>query len=184
LGKSDEEKIDARLALLRLFGNEKDKIEDFLDDQFGAELKSKYKQKVKEIYGDEGPNVRGRLVFYPTFLDKIGLDIIAPHDRERRTVKVPIQFEVAPENAEGTFSVLYFPFDLLGREGKDVKEEVAQDLEILRDAIPAMLTKYGFGAKTTAGYGVAEIKKIEVNGRDCEINWNKALEVAKSEIGK
>jgi hypothetical protein len=47
---------------------------------------------------------------------------------------------------------------LLGKDEKEVKEEIAQDLEILKEAIPAMLTKYGFGAKTTAGYGVIEDK--------------------------
>jgi len=157
LRKPSEGKINARLALVRLFGNEKDKTEKFLDDQLGDESKSKYKQKVKEIYGEE-PNLRGRLVFYPTFFDKIGLDVIAPHDRKTKTpARGPIYFETVPEGAEGrggTFSVLYFPFDLIGESEERVKKELKEDLEILKEAIPAMFTKYGFGAKTTAGYGV------------------------------
>jgi len=79
--------------------------------------------------------------------------------------------------------LLYFPFDLLGRAEEDAKEEVKQDLEVLKEAIPAMLTKYGFGAKTTAGYGIANVEKIEVNGQDCGIDWDKALEVIKSGFG-
>lgn len=38
-----------------------------------------------------------------------------------------------------------------------------------------MLTKYGFGAKTTSEYGVAEIKRIEVNGKDCGTDWSKII---------
>jgi CRISPR-associated protein Cmr2 len=179
-GLSDEVKIKRRLILFRLFGDEKEGVKDFLDELFGENLKNRFEEELRRYYKkrkDQEINVRGRLVFYPTFLDKIGLDIIAPHDRETRTVKVPIQFEVVPENAEGTFSLLYFPFDLVGEEGVNVKEEIKEDWEILKEAIPAMLTKYGFGAKTTAGYGVAEVKKIEVNGKDCGNDWNKFLEV-------
>jgi len=106
---------------------------------------------------------RGRLTFYPTFLDNIDIDVIAPHDRATKAGKrriSPIFLEIAPENAKGTFSLLYFPFDLLGRAEEEVKEEIEQDLEVLKESIPAMLTKYGFGAKTTAGYGVVK-KDIE-----------------------
>lgn len=169
LPSNKKDAFEERSKLIRLFGNEKDKIEEFSDGIFddGRYQPDNPERKVSDEFFDyivargyvnkEG-NGRGRLIIYPTFLDKISLDIIAPHDRETRTVKVPIQLEVAPENAKGTFSLLYFPFDLLGKARKDVKEEVTQDMEIMRKAIPKMLTKYGFGAKTTAGYGVIKDK--------------------------
>ena len=161
--KSKEYYVQERIKLLRLFGNEKDS--KFLDDLFKQKLGEgegevaikKFNEEAKRYVSEDG-NRGGRLVFYPAFLNLIGLEIIAPHDRRTRTVKVPIQFEVAPENAKGTFSLLYFPFDLIDEEEERVKKEVKEDLEVLKDAIPAMLTKYGFGAKTTAGYGVVENK--------------------------
>lgn len=145
---------------------------------------------IERLFGNEkaGKNAkRGRLTFYPTFLNNIDLDVIAPHDKKTKAGKKrisPIYYEVAPKGTPGIFALLYFPFDLLGKDKKEIKEEVTQDFEILNDAIPAMLTKYGFGAKTTAGYGVAEIKKIEVNGKDCGNDWNKVLEVVKHEYEK
>ena len=186
--KNKEYYVQERIKQLRLFGNEKDS--EFLDDLFkqklgegeGEDAIKKFNEEAKRYVSEDG-NRGGRLVFYPAFLNLIGLDIIAPHDRRTRTVKVPIQFEIAPENAKETFSLLYFPFDLLGRDEEDAKEEVKQDLEVLKEAIPAMLTKYGFGAKTTAGYGIANVEKIEVNGQDCGIDWDKALEVIKGGFG-
>ena len=173
--KSKEYYVQERIKLLRLFGNEKDS--KFLDDLFrqklgeeeGKEAIRQFEEKAKNYASKEG-NRGGRLIFYPTFLDLIGLDIIAPHDRETRTVKVPIQFEVAPENAKGTFSLLYFPFDLISEEGERVKKEVKEDLEVLKEAIPTMLTKYGFGAKTTSGYGVVEIESGVLKTSFC---WEK-----------
>ncbi len=98
------------------------------------------------------------MVFYPTFFTDIGLEVIAPHDRKTKTGKKgisPIHYEAAPTNATGTFCLLYFPFDLLSSHKQHGK--IAEDLKVLRVLIPTVLTKYGFGAKTTAGYGV--IKK-------------------------
>lgn len=134
---------------------------------------------------------RGRLAFYPTFLNNIDLDVIAPHDRITKSGKrgiSPIFLEVAPENAKGTFSLLYFPFDLIeSLYSKDEKEraieEMKEDWQILIEAIQAMLTKYGFGAKTTAGYGIANIEKIEVNGQECGTDWSKVLEAVKNGYG-
>jgi CRISPR-associated protein Cmr2 len=158
-----------------------------LGEEEEEEAIKQFEEKAKNYASKDG-NRGGRLVFYPSFLDLIGLDIIAPHDRETRTVKVPIQFEVSPENAKGTFSLLYFPFDLIeslhSNEKERAIEEIKENWEILIKAIQAMLTKYGFGAKTTVGYGIANIEKIEINGQNCGSDWNKALEVIKSEIGK
>lgn len=60
---------------------------------------------------------------------------------------------------------MYFPFDLLpalrsGDSAAKVKaiEEIKEDLEVLKEAVPAMLLTYGFAAKKTSGYGVVEDK--------------------------
>jgi len=161
--KEDLEKVNTRIIMLRLFGNEKKNMKDFLDGQFG-ELKNKYEKKLKETYNDENPNLRGRLVFYPTFFDQIGLDVIAPHDRKTKTpAKGPIYFETVPPETTGTFYLLYFPFDLIGRRNT-INEEKIGDLRVLKDAIKDMFTKYGFGAKTTSGYGVVKDKiKFRIN---------------------
>jgi CRISPR type III-B/RAMP module RAMP protein Cmr6 len=159
-----------RSTLIRLFGDEKDNVDSWLNHVIAKKLKLKEEEIEKKLgeylkdryYIRESGNRRGRLFFYPTFFDKMGLDVIAPHDRKTKTpARGPIYFETVPEkagtkNTRGEFYLLYFPFDVLGKEGKETKEEVTQDFEILKDAIPAMLTKYGFGAKTTAGYGIIE----------------------------
>lgn len=152
-----------RCKLVRLFGNEKDIISSWLDDQIAKGLGKKSEEISKQFlsflkdqhYISKDDKRRGRLIFYPTFLDKYGLDVIAPHKRDSRTISEktgPIYIETAPEGSEGTFAVLYFPFDYLVRE--NIHSEVMEDLEILKESIPDMLTKYGFGAKTTAGFGI------------------------------
>ena len=45
------------------------------------------------------------------------------------------------------------PFDLVGRDEAQTRREVAEDLELVADGVQAMLCIYGFGAKTSSGYG-------------------------------
>jgi CRISPR-associated protein Cmr2 len=95
----------------------------------------------------------GRLYFYPTFFDKIGLEVINPHDRKTGTGKTgPILLECVPANATGEFVLLYVPF------GSVKSNEVAADLKLAAEGIQAMLTIYGFGAKTSSGFGIADIQ--------------------------
>jgi CRISPR-associated protein Cmr2 len=95
----------------------------------------------------------GRLYFYPTFFDKIGLEVINPHDRKTGTGKTgPILLECVPANATGEFVLLYVPF------GSVKSDEVAADLKLVVEGIQAMLTVYGFGAKTSSGFGIADIQ--------------------------
>ena len=112
--------------IIRLFGNEREQ-EDH------KKLKS------------------GRLYFYPTFFDQIGLEVINPHDRQKGTsARGPIYLECVPKDATGNFVILYVPFG-------DVKKcEVAKDLKGVAEGVKAMLTVYGFGAKTSSGFGVVE----------------------------
>lgn len=170
--------IQERLALARIFGNEKDIMETHLEGLFGK-LNEEYEKELREIYKKEESeeiNFQGRLQFYPTFFNMISLDVINPHDRKTRAGTKPIILEVVPETAEGTFSLLYLPFDLIGNEEK-LQRQVPEDLEIICEAIRDLLAVYGFSAKKTSGYGVIntkfnggffDMKGIELEKREFE----------------
>jgi len=106
----------------------------------------------------------GRLVFFPTFFKQISLEVINPHDRETGAGKQPIYIESVPIGAEGIFTLLYVPFDRIGQEEANPEEnilslqdEVVSDLDTITQGVRAMFTEYGFGAKTSSGFGTAEI---------------------------
>jgi CRISPR/Cas system CMR subunit Cmr6 (Cas7 group RAMP superfamily) len=103
---------------------------------------------------------KGRLYTYPTFFDKISLDIINPHDRIARAGKIPITLEVVPRERKGDLHLLYVSFDRIGVGSKETREETEVDLLFLCRAIRALLTEYGMSAKRTSGYGAAQIEKI------------------------
>jgi CRISPR-associated protein Cmr2 len=111
--------------ILHLFGNEKGEGEDFH---------------------------RGALVFYPTWFDKIGFEVINPHSRKRRAGTQPIYYEVVPIGTNGTLSLLYAPWPGMKPEAKP-----GEIMPKLLEAIEALLTTYGISAKRTAGWGTAEI---------------------------
>ena len=94
----------------------------------------------------------GRLYFYPTFFDKIGLEVINPHSRKTGVGKNPILLECVPIGAKGKLVILYVPF------GKVEENQVAEDLKLVAEGVQGMLTVYGFGAKTSSGFGVADIE--------------------------
>jgi CRISPR-associated protein Cmr2 len=102
---------------------------------------------------DEGQ--AGRLVFFPTFFTQTGLEIINPHDRRTKVGRNPILFESVPSGAKGTFTLLYVPFDRVGKEQQGTAAQVAQDLALLAEGLRAMFTVYGFSAKRTSGFGLA-----------------------------
>jgi CRISPR-associated protein Cmr2 len=138
-----------------------------------------------EIRGEEGGQA-GRLFFYPTFFTKTSLEIINPHDRKRRVGKNPILFESVPAGTSGTFSLLYVPFDLIG-EGEDkIREQALKDLQLVAEGLQAMFLTYGFSAKRTSGYGVAEdeIVKGEIRTRADRRDLEKTkLSDLKQEVG-
>jgi len=106
----------------------------------------------------------GRLYFYPTFFIYKSLEIINPQDRKLRAGKDPVQFESVPRDTKGTFTLLYVPFDLGGEEEKTIREQVAKELPLLATGLQAMFTIYGFGAKTSSGFGLA---KEDAKGELC-----------------
>lgn len=127
---------DDQPELARLFGNPKGAEDDFRS---------------------------GRLECYPTFFYRVGLEIINPHDRTRRVGKNPILFECVPAGTTGTFSLLYVPFDLIGQAtAEEITRRAKDDLQLVAEAISALMLTYGFSAKRTSGYGVA---KDEIQGK-------------------
>lgn len=91
----------------------------------------------------------GRLCCFPTFFDKVGLEIINPRKRDTGAGTVPIPFETAL--GEGDFNLLYFPFDL----SRTAFTVVAQDIELVAKAVHAMFRIYGLAAKKTSGFGIS-----------------------------
>ncbi len=171
--------VNERLRLYRLFGNEKDGVADFLnrawalhrvgprpeDEDQAQEWEQRFQETARQVASEfedrlrgEGYRVgdiegfQGRLHFYPTFFDKIGLEVINPHDRETGAGKNPIYFEAVPADTKGVFTLLYVP---LGAGPTD-ERTCTQDLAAVARGVQAMLTKYGFGAKTSSGFGVAK----------------------------
>lgn len=112
-----------------------------------------------EMRGEEGGQA-GRLYFYPTFFTETSLEIINPHDRKRRVGKNPILFECVPTGAQGTFSLLYVPFDLISQPEDEIRQQALKDLQRVAEGLQAMFLTYGFSAKRTSGYGVAEDKFV------------------------
>ena len=108
---------------------------------------------------------KGRAIFYPTYFDRLSLEIINPHDRRKRAGTTPIHYEVVPEGADGTLQIIYIPFDAVLKSEKDLKDEVKTDLENLCRAVEK-LQERGIGAKTKLGWGRfnLEEKKYCVNG--------------------
>ncbi|MEM4390224.1 MAG: hypothetical protein QXG98_06245 [Candidatus Micrarchaeia archaeon] len=116
-------------------------------------------EQMQRLFGEtrgEESGQSGRLYFYPTFFTQTGLEIINPHDRKRRVGKNPILFECVPAGAQGTFSLLYVPFDPIGQPEDEIRRQAIQDLQIAAEGIQAMMLTYGFSAKRTSGYGVAQ----------------------------
>ena len=100
---------------------------------------------------------RGALVFYPTWFNRIGFEVINPHSRERRAGTQPIYYEVAPPGAKGTLSLLYAPWPGM-KPSADPREVMPRLLK----AVEKLLTTYGISAKRTVGWGTARIEKWRV----------------------
>jgi CRISPR-associated protein Cmr2 len=120
--------------IVHLFGNEKGEKEDFR---------------------------RGALAFYPTWFNKVGFEVINPHSRKTRAGTQPILYEVVPPDTEGVLRLLYAP--LPGYGGRGTAERI-DALQKLLDAAEQLLTVYGFSAKRTAGWGIAEVTGARANG--------------------
>ncbi len=163
---SDERWAKERFAQWFLFGDEKgeepDSAKDFAAylDTLKPRAKALFRNKVREYFEldakDELPHQSGRLMFYPTFFDLIEVEVINPHSRKTKAGTHPIYLECVPAGARGTFSLLYVPFDLIGKDAAETRQQAVEDLLRVAEGLQAMFTLYGFSAKRTSGYGVAE----------------------------
>ncbi|GBD02283.1 hypothetical protein HRbin18_02020 [bacterium HR18] len=130
--------------------------------------------------GEERDFHQGALIFYPTWFDRIGFEVINPHSRERRAGTQPIYYEVVPgrrpkqqergqqeddqqhqknqdqfeEGGKGALHLLYAPWPGM-KSVADPQEFIPKLLK----AIENLLTTYGISAKRTVGWGTAEIQK-------------------------
>lgn len=104
----------------------------------------------------------GRLNFYPTFFNLIDVEVINPHSRETKAGTHPIYLECVPAGAQGTFSLLYIPFDRIGQEEAETRRQATEHLQRVAEGLQAMFLTYGFSAKRSSGYGVA---KDEIQGK-------------------
>ncbi len=109
----------------------------------------------------------GRLGFFPTYFDRIDLEVLNPHSRRTGAGTLPIYLEVVPTGSSGTIGVLYVPFDQLS-ETDDIRCQSAQTLfEPLAQGIEYLLSDLGLAAKKSSGFGVASpesvVGRLQVN---------------------
>ncbi len=104
---------------------------------------------------------RGALAFRPTWFDKVGFEVINPHDRAKKAGTKPILYEVVPPGATGTLNVLYAQTP----GASDATANKQQAVLLLLDAVEALITEYGFSAKRTSGWGVASVTKASLRWR-------------------
>lgn len=169
--KAGKEFIERRVGIVRLFGNEKEvemdshRLDNYLDEVGEDKLAMEYRKVLKRI-APEGHR-RGRLVFYPTFFKKLGLEVINPHDRKTGAGTHPIYLENVPAKVEGEFYLLYVPFDRVGEDEKQIREEMWKDISLVVNGLDLLFTEFGFGAKTSSGFGLGEEKlkegKLKIN---------------------
>jgi len=118
--------------------------------------------EIRRIFGNERATEEherlraGRLHLFPTFFTKKGLEIINPHDRERRVGINPILMECVPKGVSGLFSLLYVPFDLIGKGDEEIRGQVGKDILLIARGLKTMFRECGFGAKTSSGFGIAK----------------------------
>lgn len=112
---------------------------------------------------DEEGSKEGWLTFFSTFFQQVSLEIINPHDRRRKVGQKPILFESAPQGSTGWFTLLYCPLlPELASEPKVAFGTIQQDLQEIKRWLGAMFGEHGFGAKTSSGFGLAEIQEGEL----------------------
>jgi CRISPR-associated protein Cmr2 len=146
-----------RIQLTRLFGTEIEHAQRYLAQCGDERLDQWYKRYVRRFLSNNG-FLAGCLYFYPTFFDRLSLEVINPHDRETGAGSLPIYFEAVPVGATGTFTLLYTPLDRIGEDEIETRRQAAADLRLVAQGVEAMFTLYGFGAKTSSGFGLADHK--------------------------
>jgi CRISPR/Cas system CMR subunit Cmr6 (Cas7 group RAMP superfamily) len=104
---------------------------------------------------DHAKSRRGRLEFFSTKFEGLGFEVLNPHDRIKKT-GMPVYYESVPAGTSGEFCLLYVPFNGLAVEGKELMDEVKEDLKFVAEALWEVFLVSGFGAKVSSGFGGAE----------------------------
>jgi CRISPR-associated protein Cmr2 len=99
---------------------------------------------------------QGALHFYPTYFDRLSLEVLNPHDRVRSAGKGPIYMECVPHGSTGTFTLCHIPRFRSRPRRSEAPDRRTADLLSVALGIAEMMTQRGFGAKTSSGYGRAE----------------------------
>ncbi len=136
----------------------KNDLRNFIKDKLSKKLENNQKLPI------EFQTHKGRAIFYPTYFDKLSLEIINPHDRRKRAGKNPIHYEVVPKETEGIFQLIYIPFDAILKTDEEVGKESEEDLKNITDALK-ILSEKGIGAKTKLGWG--RFKFLDGNQKVC-----------------
>ena len=141
--------------------------------ELGLKLKFGGRDKKDEIWNNFKESVKtqkGRCVFYPTYFDKISLELINPHGKKTKAGTTPINYEVVPKDTKGVLQILYIPADGLliddlaeqayadGLLINDLAKQAYKDYLFLKEIIERVFEKEGFGAKTKLGWGKGEIQ--------------------------
>ena len=132
----------------------KDKLLDVIKNKLSKRLGNNQRDLPLEFQTH-----KGRAIFYPTYFDKLSLEIINPHDRRNRAGTNPIHYEVVPAKTDGIFQLIYIPFDAVLKKDENVRKEVKEDLENIIKALKILSNK-GIGAKSKLGWGRFEIKYL------------------------
>jgi CRISPR/Cas system CMR subunit Cmr6 (Cas7 group RAMP superfamily) len=182
---------EERFYLSLLFGDETgeedgEKLSNYLD-QSCPEAKEKYRLLLQDFYrmdktkidsdGETStslPHHAGWLYFYPSFFERMGLEVINPHSRKTKAGTVPIQIETVPAGEKGIFTILFAPTGTIAQ--KCSKVMVVRQLGLVVNAIEAMFRVYGFGAKTSSGFGAVN-EKIDYHFtiKDNGINFERSI---------
>lgn len=100
---------------------------------------------------------KGNAIFYPTYFNRLALEIINPHNRKTKAGTHPIHFEVVPSNTEGYLQIIYVPFGSVFLSDEELNNQAVDDMEFIKGLICVALTDYGIGAKTKLGWGLAKL---------------------------
>ncbi|AIS52633.1 CRISPR-associated RAMP superfamily protein [Thermoanaerobacter kivui] len=149
--------------------NSYEKLQGILQEKISEKL-----QKDNKNLPIEFQTHKGRAIFYPTYFDRLSLEVINPHDRRKRAGTQPIYYEVVPEGTEGILQIIYIPFDGILKENKELKKEAEKDLENLLSAIEKV-SQNGIGAKTKLGWGTFELCEDKYYYTNKNLNINDGL---------
>jgi CRISPR-associated protein Cmr2 len=170
LSTSSEAAAEELVHLVRLAGSLKDeKIKDPVNpsDRAWNEMLEKLEPKLRSLFeigeGDV-PNMAGCLHFYPTFFQRLDLEIINPHDRERRVGKNPILIESVPAGDSSLFQLFYLQTPCWANDQASARKLAAMDAARVAASLNELFHEIGFSAKRSSGYGAAEETLPEIDG--------------------